>query len=187
MTGTLRTISTPGVSSGTMTIECRPCVAGLSAAPVAASSGATFTAITMAKRQWGCRAPVVNHLRPLITQFSPSRRMLVQMLVASDEATSGSDIEKHERISPSSSGRSQRCFCSGVPKRCSSSMLPVSGALQLKTSEAQGMRPMISAIGAYSRLLMRVPGSSAASAGRNRFHKPSSRARCFSGSTTSVG
>ena len=41
-------------------------------------------------------------------------------------------------------------------------MLPVSGAQQLKTSEAQGRRPMISASGAYSRLVSRVPGSSRA-------------------------
>ena len=37
------------------------------------------------------------------------------MLVASDEATSGSVMAKHERISPASSGSSQRSFCSAVP------------------------------------------------------------------------
>ena len=74
--------------------------------------------------------------------------MRVCRLVASLDATSGSDIAKHERISPSSNGHSQRSRCAGVANRCSSSMLPLSGALQLKTSEAQGMRPMISASGA---------------------------------------
>ena len=39
-------------------------------------------------------------------------------------------------------------------------MLPVSGAEQLNTSDAQNTRPMISASGAYSRLARRVPGSS---------------------------
>ncbi len=38
------------------------------------------------------------------------------MLVASLLATSGSVIAKPDRISPSSSGASQRCFCSSVPK-----------------------------------------------------------------------
>jgi len=81
------------------------------------------------------------------------RRMLVRMLVASAEATSGSVIAKQERISPCSNGVSQRSACSGVANRCSSSMLPVSGALQLNTSEAHGRRPTISASGAYSTLL----------------------------------
>ena len=59
-------------------------------------------------------------------------------------------------------------------------MLPVSGALQLNTSDDQRIRPMISASGAYSRLLSRVPGSSGFSAGRNRFHRPSAFARALS-------
>ena len=37
------------------------------------------------------------------------------MLVASDEATSGSVMQKAERISPASSGSSQSCFCASVP------------------------------------------------------------------------
>ena len=41
--------------------------------------------------------------------------MLHWMLVASLEATAGSVIEKAERISPASSGSSQRFFCSDVP------------------------------------------------------------------------
>ena len=65
--------------------------------------------------------------------------------------------------------------------------VPVSGALQLNTSAAQGIRPMISANGAYSRLLRRVPGSSSRSPGRKRFQKPACLASAFSGSTTAVG
>lgn len=45
--------------------------------------------------------------------------------------TAGSVMAKHDRISPSSSGRSHFCFCSSVPYRTSTSMLPVSGAEQL--------------------------------------------------------
>ena len=104
------------------------------------------------------------------------------MLVASELATSGSVMAKHERISPRSSGASHASRCAGVANMCSSSMLPVSGAEQLNTSDAQNTRPMISASGAYSRLARRVPGSSSASAGRNRFHRPSALARALSGS-----
>jgi hypothetical protein len=58
--------------------------------------------------QRGSIAPVVHHLRPLITYSSPSRSMRALMLVASDDATSGSVIAKAERISPASNGSSQR-------------------------------------------------------------------------------
>ncbi len=70
------------------------------------------------------------------------------MLVASLEATAGSVMAKHERISPASSGCSQRSFCSAVPNMVRISMLPVSGAEQLVASEASGDEPMISASGA---------------------------------------
>ena len=71
------------------------------------------------------------------------------MLVASDEATAGSVIEKQERISPSSSGCSHCCFCSSVANIASSSMLPVSGAEQFMASGAiAAERPDSSAIGA---------------------------------------
>ena len=59
------------------------------------------------------------------------------MLVASLEATSGSVIANAERISPASSGVSQRSCCAFVPQRASTSMLPVSLAHQLKVSEHQ--------------------------------------------------
>src|SRR5258706_551298 len=78
--------------------------------------------------------------------------MEVWMLVASDDATAGSVIRNAERMRPSSSGLSQRCCCSGLPYLASTSMFPLSGALQLKTSLANCTRPMTSASGAYSRL-----------------------------------
>ena len=96
--------------------------------------------------QRGSAAPVMNHLRASITYSSPSRRIEPAMFVASLEATSGSVIAKHERISPSSSGTSQRSCCSGVPNIASTSMFPVSGAAQLSASGAMsGLRPVISA------------------------------------------
>ena len=71
------------------------------------------------------------------------------MFVASDDATAGSVIEKHERISPSSSGRSHCVTCSSVANIASSSMLPVSGAEQFIASGAMATdRPVSSAIGA---------------------------------------
>src|SRR5712664_2617992 len=84
--------------------------------------------------QRGSPAPEAHHLRPLMTYSSPSRMILASMFVASDEATAGSVIAKHDRISPASSGLSQGSFCSGVQYRASTSILPVSGAEQLKTS-----------------------------------------------------
>ena len=81
-------------------------------------------------------APELNHFRPVIRYSSPSRTMRVRMLVASELATSGSVIEKQDRISPSSNGASQVSFCSGVPNRWRISMFPVSGAEQLMASGA---------------------------------------------------
>src|SRR5687768_15158916 len=102
------------------------------------------------------------------------------MLVASDEATSGSVIRKAERILPSRIG-SAHCFtCSGVPYLRIVSMLPVSGAEQLNTSGAHVTRPMISHSGAYSRLV-RVPPWVF---GRHRFHRPAARALGLSSSMT---
>src|SRR5258705_419445 len=103
------------------------------------------------------------------------------MLVASDDATFGSVIAKAERILPSSSGSSHCFFCSGLPYRSMVSMLPVSGAEQLKTSGAMGERPMISQSGAYSRLVRPAPHSLS---GRKRFHTPRSRAWAFRSSMT---
>ena len=69
----------------------------------------------MAILQRGSPAPDDHHLRPLSTYSSPSRTMLARMLVASEEATSGSVMQKQERISPASSGFSHCAFCSSRP------------------------------------------------------------------------
>src|SRR5882762_9661032 len=91
----------------------------------------------------GSPAPEDHHFRPWITYSLPSRTILAAMLVASEDATSGSVIEKHDRIFPASSGFSHFSFCSSVPYRASTSILPVSGAEQLKTSGAIRLRPII--------------------------------------------
>ena len=123
--------------------------------------------------------PLVHHLRPWMTYSSPSRTIEVAMLVASEDATSGSVMANADRIWPSSSGSSHCDFCSGVPNMCSTSMLPVLGASQLIASGAMcELQPVISATAAYSTFVM--PETS----GRNRFHSPRSRASTFSSSTT---
>ena len=68
------------------------------------------------------------------------------MFLASEDAMSGSVIAKAERISPASSGLSHCSFCSGVPIRSSTSMLPVSGAEQFSVSDASGLLPSSAAI-----------------------------------------
>ena len=47
------------------------------------------------------------------------------MLVASEEATSGSVIAKQDRMLPRSSGSSHSRCCSAVPYRARTSMFPV--------------------------------------------------------------
>ncbi len=98
--------------------------------------------------QSGWPTPVDHHLRPLITISSPSTTAVASMLVASEEATSGSVIVKAERIRPSSSGSSHVSRWASSPYLRRTSMLPVSGALQLKTYGAMKERPVASAIGA---------------------------------------
>ena len=104
--------------------------------------------ITISTLQRSARAPELNHFVPLSTYSSPSRSMRRPMLVASEEATSGSVIEKAERISPSSSGASQSRFTVSDPYRLRISMLPVSGAAQFSASEAKPTLPSCSEIGA---------------------------------------
>ena len=72
------------------------------------------------------------------------------MFVASDEATSGSVIRYAERIFPASRGSSHNFFISSVPYLSNTSMFPVSGAEQLKTSAARWVLPISSARYAYS-------------------------------------
>ncbi len=138
--------------------------------------------ITMKILQSGFIAPEMYHLRPVMTYSSPSRSMCVVMFVASEEATSGSVIANAERISPASSGSSHCFFCPSSANWASTSMFPVSGAAQFVAVGAScGLRPVISASGAYWRLVRPAPCSAS---GRKRFHRPWRRASAFSSSTT---
>ena len=95
---------------------------------------------------------------PSITHSSPSSSARAWSRVGSEPETSGSVIEKQERIRPSSSGSSQRSFCSSVPCSARISMLPVSGAEQLKAiGAAIGLRPISSQSRPYSQFVRPGP------------------------------
>src|SRR5215469_11313460 len=94
----------PGVSLGTRICDCCRC----------RSAFGSLLPITMKISQRGSMAPDDHHLRPLITYRSPSRVMLVEMLVASEDATAGSVMQNADLISPASSGRSHLSCCSLV-------------------------------------------------------------------------
>ena len=66
--------------------------------------------MTTATLHSGAMAPLDHHLRPVTTSSSElsSSSMRVAMLLASDDATSGSVMEYAERIVPSSRGFSHR-------------------------------------------------------------------------------
>src|SRR3712207_4939798 len=143
-----RSMRTPGVSSGTRIIDCRRW----------GWASGSVTPMTIAILHRGLMAPDDHHLRPWTTYWSPSRRMEVAMFVASDEATAGSVIENTDRISPASNGSSHWARWASVPNSDSSSMLPVSGAEEFTASGAiSGLRPVISARGAYCRLVSPAP------------------------------
>jgi len=71
-------------------------------------------------------------------------------------------------------------------------MLPVSGAEQLKHSDAQPSRPISSAHSAYSRLVSCVPSNAKLSStwrcpewgGMKKFHSPAALASAFTSSIT---
>ena len=170
-TVSMRSIVTPGASIGTSTMLWRACF----------GASGRLRPMNTSTLQSGWPMPVLHHLRPLSTTSSPSSIAVACMLVASLLATPGSVMQKAERMLPSSSGLSQRSCCCGLPYFTSTSMLPVSGALQLKISGAISERPITSASGAYSALLRPAPHSFS---GRNRFHRPAARALALSASIT---
>jgi hypothetical protein len=122
MVSTSRTMSSPGVSVGTMIIEL----------PWYGWTSGLVTAMTMRK---SAADPFdVNHLWPLMTHSSPSRTARVSSNVGSDPAVSRSVIEKPLRSFPSSNGCIQRAFWSSLAPMASSSALPESGALLPNTT-----------------------------------------------------
>ena len=123
MVSSTRTISKPGASIGTRNIV----------APMSAPPASNVRAMTMFNAAPG--TPVISHLRPLITKSSPSARAVVFSSDGSAPApSSGSVIENTVRISPATSGRSQRSFCCALATLCSRLVLPSSGAWMLSAS-----------------------------------------------------
>ena len=104
----------PGVLKGTRTMDCCWCLAAL----------VSVLPMNTQILHLGSMAPLVHHFLPLITYWSPSLTIEAWMLVASEEATAGSVMAKHDRISPSSSGVSHCSWCSFVPYFIRTSMLP---------------------------------------------------------------
>ncbi len=78
----------------------------------------------------------VNHLCPLITHSSPSRRAEVVRDRGSEPAFSGSVMEKPLCMVPSTRGSSQRRFCSSVPYFTRMVWLPEFGATTPKSDAA---------------------------------------------------
>src|SRR5215471_14405798 len=112
----------PGVSLGTTIIDCWRWRGAFG----------LVLPITTSTLQRSDSEPELNHFLPLRTYSSPSRSMRRLMLVASEDAESGSVIENADRISPSSSGANQSRFTVSEPYRLRISMFPVSGAAQFR-------------------------------------------------------
>ena len=79
----MRSMVMPGASSGARIMAC--CL-------WRGACGSVLP-MKMAILQRGSPAPDDHHLRPFSTYSPPSRTMLAQMLVASDEATAGSVMQ----------------------------------------------------------------------------------------------
>ncbi|MCY1240820.1 hypothetical protein D9M72_536860 [compost metagenome] len=89
--------------------------------------------MTMAKA--APSAPVISHLRPLMTKSSPSFTAVVFSSDGSAPAPGdGSVMQKQERTRPEASGFSQRAFCSSLQISCSMCMLPSSGAAMCRAT-----------------------------------------------------
>ena len=138
-------ISTPGVSRGTRIIDCWRC----------RSADGSVLPMTMKIVAFGFIAPVIHHLRPLMTYSSPSRSIRVAMLVASEEATVGlghrerrADLAVEQRVAATASS-ARRCRTVRAPPCCRcrgrSSSSPAAARWLL--------RPVISARAAYWRLV----------------------------------
>mmetsp|Transcript_6184 Transcript_6184/g.13461 ORF Transcript_6184/g.13461 Transcript_6184/m.13461 type:complete len:211 (+) Transcript_6184:693-1325(+) len=182
-----RTTLTPVHSMGTRIMDCCLCAAAVG----------SVLPMKIAILQRGSHAPLVHHLMPFSTYWLPDNLMEACMLVASDDATSFSVMAKQLLICPLSRGSSQACCCSLLPYLARISMLPVSGAEQLKHSGAHADLPMISQRCAYSRFDSPAPSSTSLSAassqrgsrwcswearlaGSHRFHRPSAFALALS-------
>src|SRR3954464_14249845 len=130
-----RTIVTPGVSAGTISIDARWYL----------WASGSVTAMTI--RKSATEALDENHLCPLMTHSSPWSSARVWSRVGSEPAFSGSVIENAERRSPASSGCRYCSFWSSVPAIARISELPESGAWLPHNEGANTDEPRISCMG----------------------------------------
>ena len=89
-------------------------------------------------------APVMKHLRPLMTQWLPSSLAVVCIIEGSEPAppsSAGSVMKKAERASPETSCFRKRSFNSGLPTLPMRYMLPSSGAMVFTATGPSGDRP----------------------------------------------
>src|SRR5260370_41252473 len=130
----MRSILSPALSIGTSTIDCRLWSAAERSVFSASVRSASVRPIKIATLQRESPAPEDHHLRPLMTYSAPCRTILASLFIASDVATPGPVIAKHDRIAPTSRDFRQRSSCSPEPYEATTSILPVAGAEQLDTS-----------------------------------------------------
>ncbi len=128
-------------------------------------------------------ADEANHLWPSMTKSAPSRRALVLIITGFEPACSGSVMAKALRIEPLVSGRRKISRCSSEPCRSSSSMLPISGAWQLKAKWPRGVRPSSSLTRAKA---VRVSPNPPHSRGRGGAHRPDSFTRARQTSSAGI-
>src|SRR5262245_9973141 len=159
MVSTSRTTSHPSAGRSTTKAVLR-----------AWGGAASGSVLAMRIAKFAPRAPLMNHLCPLTTQWSPSLTAWVRISVGSEPATSGSVIAKHERWTPSHSGRRYCSFCSGVPKCSSVCMLPSSGAWQLRTNDPSDVRALSADTAAIAVGPSPIPPNSAGMCGSQRPH-----------------
>ena len=120
----------------------------------------------MAILQRGSPAPEDHHLRPLKTYSLPSRRCWNEMLVASDEATAGSVMQKQERMRPQAAAPASGLAAPGAGARQHFHVARIGGgAVEHLGGHRYAAHDF--AQGAYSRLV--APARRSLS-GRNKFH-----------------
>ena len=137
-------------------------------------------------------APVVNHLRPLITYSSPSRRIVHSMLVASEEATPAPSSRSRSGSRPPAAAPATASAAPPCRTCISVSMLPVSGALQLNTSGRPhhpahdlGERRVLE-VGELPAVLMRVEQVPEPGCARLGLERPPCAPACARGSPTAA-
>ena len=135
----IRSTVTPGASSGTSTIECWRCRCGVGV-------GEAHEDADLAVGVADAGRPPLAAVEHDLVAVEDGRGLHVGG-VGGGDAGLGHQERAADRARRAAA-RATRCCCSGEPYCSSTSMLPVSGALQLKTSGASGERPICSAIGA---------------------------------------